>query len=262
MKIQAKYDKIGFTYNETRCADSYITERLLHHLSPLKNKLYVDLGCGTGNYTIALHNKGIDFIGIDPSVEMLEKAKNKCDTITWNLGHAENFLLEDNSIDGVLATLTIHHWSNLLKALQNIYRILKPDSTFVIFTSTPKQMKGYWLNHYFLEMMKASIAQMPTLKSVTSSLGRAGFKIEITEQYFVKDDLQDMFLYAGKHRSELYLNPLIRRGISSFSALANREEVKHGLKRLEDDIRNGTIKQIMSNYKNDDGDYLFIKATT
>ena len=111
-------------------------------------------------------------------------------------------------------------------------------------------------------MMKASIAQMPTLKSVTSSLSRTGFKIEITEQYFVKDDLQDMFLYAGKHRSELYLNPLIRRGISSFSALANREEVKHGLKRLENDIKNGTIKQIMNNYKNDDGDYLFIKATT
>ena len=46
-----KYDKIGIEYNLTRKADKYLTEQLLFHLNPKEHAQYLDIGCGTGNYT-------------------------------------------------------------------------------------------------------------------------------------------------------------------------------------------------------------------
>jgi len=65
--MKTKYDRIGDNYNLTRKADTFISDRLFYHLNPDKNKQYLDLGCGTGNYTIELFKKGVRIIGIDPS---------------------------------------------------------------------------------------------------------------------------------------------------------------------------------------------------
>tara|TARA_R110002049_G_scaffold198606_3_gene368672 strand:+ start:1341 stop:1583 length:243 start_codon:yes stop_codon:yes gene_type:complete len=75
--MSTKYNKIGINYNQTRKADSYLVDQLLKHLNPSKRGLYLDIGCGTGNYTNALQEKGFQFIGIDPSIEMLQKAQTK-----------------------------------------------------------------------------------------------------------------------------------------------------------------------------------------
>lgn len=42
-----------------------------------KPELILDLGCGTGNVTLPLANRGYDMIGLDSSVEMLEIAMEK-----------------------------------------------------------------------------------------------------------------------------------------------------------------------------------------
>ncbi|GAA4955738.1 hypothetical protein GCM10023314_31870 [Algibacter agarivorans] len=46
--------------------------------------MYLDIDCGTGNYTNALQKVGFHFIGIDPSNKMLEKAKLKNPKIDKN----------------------------------------------------------------------------------------------------------------------------------------------------------------------------------
>ena len=46
-------------------------------------------------------------------------------------------------------------------------------------------MKGYWLNHYFPNMLKDSIKQMPALYKVTEAMTAAGFKLNDEEKYFV-----------------------------------------------------------------------------
>ncbi len=258
--MEVKYDKIGIGYNETRKADSYLTARFLYHLDPVKDHLYLDIGCGTGNYTNALSSSGFNFIGIDPSRKMLEKALLRNDAIEWKLGTAECTGLSNESVSGIIASLTIHHWNNLNKAFIELYRVLKPNSTIVIFTSTPKQMKGYWLNHYFPKMMNHSIEQMPFYNNVEFALKTAGFSVSKTEKYFIKPDLEDKFLYAGKHNPELYFNAAIRRGISSFSSLSNKEEVANGLLKTKQDVQSGQIKNVMDSYENDQGDYLFIIA--
>lgn len=258
--MSTKYNKIGINYNQTRKADSYLTEQLLKHLNPNKKGLYLDIGCGTGNYTSELQNRGFKFIGIDPSIEMLQKAQAKNQNIEWKIGSAEKTDLPQQSIDGIIGTLTIHHWSNLARAFSELAYILKPEGKIVLFTSTPKQMKGYWLNHYFPKMLEDSIVQMPSLKTIEEAMDNARLKITSTENYNIKPDLKDQFLYCGKQNPELYFDESIRHGISSFSALANLEEVERGLNQLRLDIDSGEINSVIKSYENNLGDYLYIIA--
>jgi ubiquinone/menaquinone biosynthesis C-methylase UbiE len=197
---------------------------LLRHLNPEKDGLYLDIGCGTGNYTDALQRKGFRFIGIDPSFEMLEKAKSKNQQIDWRIGTAENTGLQNSSVDGIMASLTIHHWPDLKKGFSELFRILKGNGSLVIFTSTPKQMKGYWLNHYFPKMMSASTIQMPSFENVQTAMTEVGFNISGTEKYFVKPNLEDKFLYCGKQNPELYFDENIRQAFHLFHLAAEHSK--------------------------------------
>lgn len=256
--METKYDTIGNNYDQTRKADSYLTGRLHYHLNPNTNGLYLDIGCGTGNYTDALQKKGYKFIGIDPSKKMLEKAKFRNQEISWRVGTAECSGLETGSIDGIIASLTIHHWPDLKKGAAELFRILKDKGRIVIFTSTPKQMEGYWLNRYFPKMMSDSIAQMPSYTQVQEAMISSGFELHKTEKYVVRPDLQDKFLYCGKQNAEMYFDDDVRHGISSFSSLANQAEVEKGLADLRKDLDTGKHTQIRASYENDLGDYLYI----
>ncbi|NMH86183.1 class I SAM-dependent methyltransferase [Flavivirga algicola] len=256
--MEIKYDKIGNDYNLTRKADKFLAEQLLYHLSPKKEGIYLDIGCGTGNYTNELQKKGFRFIGIDPSRKMLEKAKARNKDIDWKIGSAENTGLSQNSVDGIIASLTIHHWGDLERSFLELKNVLKPNGKIVIFTSTPEQMKGYWLNHYFPKMLTDSIKQMPAFKNVEAAMENAGIEIYKTDKYFIKPDLQDHFLYCGKQNPELYFDDQVRHGISSFSSLANRKEVEQGLIDLRKDIDNGKFDKIAKDYQNNLGDYLYI----
>jgi hypothetical protein len=86
----------------------------------------------------------------------------------------------------------------------------------------------------------------------------AGFVNIKTAPYTIKPNLEDKFLYCGKHNPKIYFDENIRHGISSFSALANREEVEIGLIALRKDIKSGKISKMIQSYENDLGDYLYL----
>jgi len=161
-------------------------------------------------------------------------------------------------MEGIIASLTVHHWKDLTLAFKDLYRVLKPGGKMVIFTATPLQMQGYWLNHYFPKMLHDSMLQMPSQRALFEAMTNAGFNIIDTEAYHIQPDLQDLFLYCGKEQPKYYLDPAIRNGISSFSHLANQTEVEAGLIQLSVDIESGKIKKIMQHFENNLGDYLFI----
>jgi len=256
----AKYDRIGLGYNTTRKPDPYLVQRMLHHLQPSKKGLYLDIGCGTGNYTHEFQSSGFSFVGIDPSQTMLDVANQGSSSAEFVLGNSEQVDFPKEHFSGITASLTIHHWKDLEKGFAELYRVLKSKGRLIVFTSTPKQMRGYWLNHYFPKMLHDSIIQMPSLDRVLSALVSAGFETVKTEPYKIQPDLQDKFLYCGKEHPKLYFDENIRKGISSFSDLSNQEEVTEGLEQLKADMKSTKIIQIMEDYKNELGDYLYVIA--
>jgi SAM-dependent methyltransferase len=202
---------------------------------------------------------GITIFGIDQSENMLNLAKQKSSTIPWFVGNVESLPFPDCYFSGVLCVLAIHHFGNLQRVFNEASRIMQQSGRFVVFTATAEQMERYWLNHYFPEMMQKSIAQMPAKEKIISTLQLAGFQSINLEPYEIKSSLEDLFLYSGKNKPQMYLDPQIRRNSSSFAALADPVEVEKGCASLSKDIRLGKIIEVMDNYKSEQlGDYLFI----
>ena len=254
------YDTIGVDYNATRRADPYIVETMLELLQCEEEGSYLDVGCGTGNYLLQFSRAGFNFAGMDPSEVMLEKAKIVCRNLPLVNGKAEEIPFEDEKFDGVTAMFTFHHWEDQKRGLKEIYRILKPGGRAVFLSFTPQQLNGYWLHHYFPLMIKRSGEIVPDQAGMFSMLRQSGFTGMDTQKYFVHATLQDHFLYSNKFRPEQYLNPELRKGISSFAAFSTPDEVENGLKLLEADILSGKINEVMKSYSNNMGDYLFYVA--
>jgi SAM-dependent methyltransferase len=250
------YDHIGTSYDVTRGADPYLVERLLHHLDADPTGMYLDLACGTGNYTVAVARTGLRVHGVDQSPRMIAAAQAKSRAVTWHIGNVEALPFPDGLFAGVICTLAIHHFQALQAAFQEAFRVLT-QGRFVLFTSTAEQMHGYWLNAYFPSAMAQSIAQMPSLSAIMQALERRGFARIHTEPYEVRRDLHDFFLYSGKHRPEIYLDRHVRAGISTFAALADPAEVQGGCRRLSQDIASGHIVDVVASYQHAQGDYLF-----
>lgn len=258
--IMAVYDEIGIGYDDTRKADPYITSRIIHHLAIDDGGTYLDVACGTGNYTVAVAERtGAAFCAIDVSEHMIRTARKKSRAIHWTLGDAGAMPYEDDTFSGAMCILAVHHFKDLDGALGELFRVMA-RGRLVIFTSDRRQMEGYWLNEYFPKTMRKSTANMPDIAEVRLGLEAAGFERIVTELYEVKPDLQDWFMYCGKHRPEMYFDPAIRQGSSGFASFSHRDEVERGLERLAQDIASGRIDEVVASYRNDYGDYAFVVA--
>ncbi len=257
----ALYDHIGATYDTTRRADPYLAARLRAHLAPVPGGHYLDLACGSGNYTAALAATGVRLTGVDQSARMIAAATPKSAEVAWHVADANRLPFADGEFAGALCTLAIHHFPDPAAAFREVARVV-PRGRFVLLTSDPEQMRGYWLNAYFPDALARAIAQMPPLPTVTAALAAAGFRVVAKEPYAVAPDLQDFFLYSGKHRPAMYLDPAVRAGISTFSMLAEPAEVEAGCARLAADLATGRIAEVVASYLHDGGDYVFLVAAS
>ena len=80
--------------------------------------------------------------------------------------------------------------------------------------------------------------------------------------FFVTAEHQDLFLYSGKDRPHLYLQPDVRANISSFARLCTQEELDRGLKALVSDLDSGNFVEVRASYNTSEGDYAFVIAST
>jgi len=255
----ALYDRIGAGYDTTRRADPYLLSRLIHHLSPHSRGRYIDVGSGTGNYTIAMHQAGVPIIGLELSPIMLNRAREKGPAIAWHNGSADAIPFRSASFDGATCTFVHHHLSDPIAAFKEVRRVLKDGSRFVILNGTAEQLRHYWIVEYFPRALAKGTAPYEKFE-VIDMLGKAGFRIECEEKYEVRPDLQDLFLYCGKNQPQRYLDPRVRSGISFFADAPDQNEIEDGLERLGADIESGRIAEVMRSYAWDGGDYMFTVA--
>jgi SAM-dependent methyltransferase len=254
------YDQIGATYSATRRADPDVAQALAEYVGASEVGRFLDVGCGTGNYTCAVAAHGGKWHGVDASAEMLEQAKIKCSRISWTLGRAETLPFAAGNFAGAICTLAIHHFESVASALSEVFRVLS-GGNIVLFTAFPEQMRNYWLCRYFPEMMEKSIERMPSRALVIRELESAGFSEPLVVPFQVTTELQDLFLYSGKLRPELYFDPTVRSNISSFATLCPARELEQGLTALRDDISSNRFHALPQQYSTAQGDYAFVIAT-
>ncbi|PTR21881.1 methyltransferase family protein [Rhodococcus sp. OK519] len=113
---QPGYDALANLYAET-FPNPYLTplERQviaafadLVQESPTEG-VVLDVGCGTGDVTADLADKGLDVLGIDPSIEMLSIARRKYPHLDFIHGDAHLDELPDVTIRAILARFSLIH---------------------------------------------------------------------------------------------------------------------------------------------------------
>lgn len=102
----------------------------------------LELGCGTGRYTIPLAERGVDITGLDIMPQMLKRAKSKArslsirwieeDVRTFHLNEPFNLIIETGGTFQHLLTRADQE-----AMLQRVHEHLKQDGCFVVSVVFP-----------------------------------------------------------------------------------------------------------------------------
>ena len=106
-------------------------------LPQIKNKIVLDLGCGTGKFMQKFYDKATKYYGLDLSDQQLNIAKRKVDSnsVEFICCSAENIPLPDNSVDIIIATWvlgTILELDRRNKVLAEMRRVLKDNGSIYL----------------------------------------------------------------------------------------------------------------------------------
>jgi ubiquinone/menaquinone biosynthesis C-methylase UbiE len=231
-----RYDEIGKGYNFYRKADVRVLKMLIELLGLPVGSLVADIGAGTGNYTNGLAGYGYKMKAIEPSGEMRNQALFS-ENVEYIAGSAESIPLADNSVDGVVSTLAIHHFPSMIDAAGEMKRIC-PNGPVVLFTNDPRQGEEFWFQDYFPEIYQWLFKAYSPVEELADLVAAVGKWSKSVHRFPLPHDFSDFNMRSGWNRPELYLDPNVRRCMSGF-ALASKSEVETGVERLCSDLESG-----------------------
>jgi SAM-dependent methyltransferase len=142
MKVQNFFDSVSDFFDNMTNAEKVISMRkqlLKKFLSP-GIRTAADLGCGTGNDSIALGLNGIDVTGFDISEKMIEKAGANSEKYKLNLkffGYSIDKipLRFNNKFDAAVSlgnSMALVEEKKIKKSIERIFKILKSDGVFIL----------------------------------------------------------------------------------------------------------------------------------
>jgi len=215
--IISMFDNIASTYDTTNRVISFgidqnwrnkACRQVFSILGKQKITSIVDVACGTGDMILSWQKiskkQNIDiekYIGIDPSLKMLDIAKNKIPNATFLKGDATYIPCSD--VDIVSISYGLRNVVQRTEALSEIYNTLKKDGLFVIleFTKPDKKtfvshIRNFYMNKVLpfvggvlskdfsaYKYLPESIVGFITTKELCFELEKVGFKIEYSKGY-------------------------------------------------------------------------------
>lgn len=138
------YDRLINDVDYKEWADYYFKIFQRYGLSP---NLGLDLGCGTGNLTVELANRGIEMTGVDLSEDMLMVAREKSegkDILYLNQDMTEFELY--GTVDFIVSSLDCVNYitdkRDLLKVMKLVNNYLEPGGLFIFDINTRYKLEN------------------------------------------------------------------------------------------------------------------------
>ncbi len=202
--ISERYDLLNHLLSLN--IDKLWRRKAVRLIKPYNPSIMLDVATGTGDFAVELMPLNPKEIrGIDISAGMLEVGKAKMrrrklsDTITLELGDAENIGYNDNYFEGVTVAFGVRNFEDLRKGLSEILRVLKPRYPVVVLEfSKPRSFPWKQLYNFYFSFvlpligktvskdaraytyLPESVKAFPEGKDFISILQEVGFK-KVTE---------------------------------------------------------------------------------
>ncbi|MFA6254308.1 MAG: class I SAM-dependent methyltransferase [Candidatus Paceibacterota bacterium] len=143
MDVKYQYDEMGNQYIAGQ--ESFFSKRedwcriaIARHLSEVKNKKILDIGCGGGVDFKIFEQKGAEVFGIDPSEVMVNEAKKRvANPNNIQIGEYEDIPFPDQTFDIVFGRFSLHYLNNFDKAYNEVQRVLIPRGKLLLVVSHP-----------------------------------------------------------------------------------------------------------------------------
>ena len=222
------YDSIGGHYRDYRRPDQRIAAVLSRGLAGAR--AIVNIGAGVGSYEPRDRN----VVAVEPSWVMISQRVGCTHPLVQ--ARAEALPFRDDTFDCATALLTIHHWSDIEKGLQEALRVARQRLvlfTWIGFTN------HFWLLDYLPQIKLIDEPMFPSIEQLSSWLGPVR-AISVP----IPHDCTDGFLCAYWRRPEAYLDEGVRGAISTFSRV---RDVEGGLDKLKADLASGLWHQRYGN---------------
>jgi len=150
--VRRLYDDLAEIYDHSRLL--YLTRRLERCeekvLSGWLEKMespILDVGCGSGRYSLKSASRGAEIVSIDLSLRMLKILLRKLEShgvrknVHVVLADGENLPFRERSFKGLLCTLTFDHFQEPEKAVSEFSRVLMVGGLCVISTLNEEHLK-------------------------------------------------------------------------------------------------------------------------
>lgn len=148
-------------------------EKVLEYLGDIKDKKIMDIGAGSGYFSVKLAEKGANVIAADVSDEFQNVIKkriedNNLKNIELRKIPYDSPNLADNEVDMVLVVNTYHHIENRIDYFSKVKKGIKSDGELIIIDYFKKELPvGPPVNHKI------------DLETVKSELEKAGYTLEV-----------------------------------------------------------------------------------
>ncbi len=218
------YDSIGHGYSERRKQDPRIAERIVSALAGSES--VVNVGAGAGSYEPCDRR----LVAVEPSMVMVRQRPPEASPVVR--ASATNLPFRDESFDASLAVLTLHHWPDPSRGIEELRRVARRTVVILTFDTS---VGGFWLTDYFPGILEVDQRTMPPVWAIERQLGTAKvFDVPIPH------DCTDGLLGAYWRRPHAYLDADVRSAISVFSRIGS---VEGGLSRLRADLESGSWRR-------------------
>jgi len=152
---------------------------------PSQGRRVLDIGIGTGLLSERLPSE-LDTHGIDTSVKMMDRLRDKGLNVSLRKGHFLNIPHRDSMFDCVVSTFALHHVPAALQipAYSEMVRVLKPVGQILIadFMTENERQRGDLIERFKREDRKDMLMELEDehftdISSIKSHLEATGFRV-------------------------------------------------------------------------------------
>lgn len=138
--VKEDYNAIADTYAKCYSEIDYCKTYIDEFIANLSGKKVLDIGCGAGQITDYLTQKGFEVIGLDFSHKLLKIAKRNFPNSKFILADICEYE-QNEQVDGIITKDVLFHLSdeNLVSVLQKFRRMIKPNGNLCIIMDMPKE---------------------------------------------------------------------------------------------------------------------------